>query len=66
MNGTYTYTHSMVRHSPNADEKIILEIGGKNKSKKQVSNIKNAYIAKDQIEIGIDNVVPVWIFGFLY
>lgn len=48
------------------DEKIILEIGGKNKSKKQVENIKNAYIAKDQIEIGIDNIVPVWLFGFLY
>ncbi len=48
------------------DEKIILEIGGKNKSKKQVENIKNAYIAKDQIEIGIDNIVPVWLFGFIY
>ena len=48
------------------DEKIILEIGGKSKTKKQVVSIKNAYIAKDQIEIGIDNIVPVWLFGFLY
>lgn len=48
------------------DEKIILEIGGKSKTKKQVASIKTAYIAKDQIEIGIDNTVPVWLFGFLY
>ena len=48
------------------DENIIVEIGGKNKSKKQIENIKNAYIAKDQIEIGFDNTIPVWLFGFLY
>ena len=48
------------------DEKITIEIGGKNKSKKQVASINNAYLAKDQIEIGYDNIIPVWLFGFLY
>lgn len=48
------------------DEEITLEIGGKNKSKKQIENVANAFIAKDQIEIGVDNIIPVWLFGFLY
>ncbi|MEO9256855.1 MAG: AAA family ATPase [Crocinitomicaceae bacterium] len=42
------------------------EIGGKNKTKKQVANIENAYVAKDGIEIGFGNIIPVWIFGFMY
>lgn len=48
------------------DEKITLEVGGKSKSKKQIIGIKNTYIAKDQIEIGYDNIIPVWLFGLLY
>jgi hypothetical protein len=48
------------------DEQITLEVGGKSKSKKQISTVQNAYVAKDQIEIGFNNIVPVWLFGFLY
>jgi len=44
----------------------IIEVGDPNKKKKQISNIKNAFIAKDEIEIGFGNVVPLWLFGFLY
>jgi uncharacterized protein len=42
------------------------EIGGKNKSKKQISNLENAFVAKDSIEIGYGNIIPVWLFGFMY
>lgn len=48
------------------DKKITIEIGGKNKTKKQIANVRDAYIAKDQIEIGVGNIIPVWLFGFLY
>ncbi|MGB0888435.1 MAG: ATP-binding protein [Vicingaceae bacterium] len=48
------------------DEKITIEVGGKSKSQKQIATTQNAYIAKDQIEIGFNNIVPVWLFGFLY
>jgi len=48
------------------DEKYLFEIGGKNKSNKQISRIKNAYIAADEIEYGFNNKIPLWIFGFLY
>ncbi len=42
------------------------EIGGKNKKKKQIENIPNSYIVKDDIINGFGNVIPLWHFGFLY
>ncbi|WP_121967136.1 ATP-binding protein [Myroides sp. N17-2] len=48
------------------DKTYTFEIGGKNKGKKQIQNTENAYIAKDNIEIGIGNIIPVWLFGFMY
>lgn len=48
------------------DNTYTFEIGGKNKSKKQIANLNNAYIAKDGIEIGFNNIIPVWLFGFMY
>lgn len=42
------------------------EIGGKNKTKKQIAGLENAYVAKDAIEIGFGNIIPVWLFGFMY
>lgn len=48
------------------DNTFTFEIGGKNKTKKQIANIPNAYVAKDGIEIGFANIIPVWIFGLMY
>ncbi len=48
------------------DKTYTFEIGGKNKSKKQIANTENAYVAKDGIEIGFDTIIPVWLFGFMY
>ena len=48
------------------DKIYTFEIGGKNKSKKQISNLEDAFVAKDSIEIGFDNIIPVWLFGFMY
>jgi predicted AAA+ superfamily ATPase len=56
--------------SPSADfvidQTYTFEIGGKSKSKKQIANIANAYVAKDSIEIGFGNIIPVWLFGMMY
>jgi predicted AAA+ superfamily ATPase len=43
-----------------------LEIGGKNKTTTQVKHLDNYLIVSDDIEIGIGNKVPIWLFGFLY
>lgn len=48
------------------DKTYTFEIGGKNKTQRQIANTKNAYVAKDNIVIGFGNVIPVWLFGFMY
>ncbi|WP_343562096.1 hypothetical protein [Sphingobacterium sp.] len=48
------------------DEKYTIEIGGKNKSRKQIQGIEKAYIVADGIEFGYLNKIPLWLFGFLY
>ena len=48
------------------NEKYLFEIGGKDKSNKQIAGIENSYIAADDIEYGFGNKIPLWMFGFLY
>jgi len=48
------------------DEKYTFEIGGKDKSFKQLKDVKDSYVVADDIEIGIDDKIPLWLFGFLY
>jgi predicted AAA+ superfamily ATPase len=48
------------------DGKYIFEIGGKNKTSKQIAGIENAYVAADNIEFAYQNRIPLWLFGFLY
>jgi predicted AAA+ superfamily ATPase len=48
------------------NKKYTFEVGGKNKQQKQIRNIENSFIVKDKIELGIENQIPLWLFGFLY
>ncbi len=48
------------------DEKVVIEVGGKSKDTKQIKELKDAYLAIDDIESGYDDVIPLWMFGFLY
>lgn len=48
------------------NDKYVFEIGGKNKSQKQIKGIEKAFVVKDDIENGINNIIPLWLFGFLY
>jgi hypothetical protein len=55
--------------SPFADFQIgdyTFEVGGKNKGKKQIQGIDKAFIAKDDIEFGFLNTIPLWQFGLTY
>lgn len=47
------------------DDKTF-EVGGKNKGQKQIKEVENGYIVKDDIENGHLNVVPLWQFGLTY
>ncbi|MDR1739926.1 MAG: AAA family ATPase [Bacteroidales bacterium] len=58
-----------VYHSAKGDfniNNITFEVGGKNKTREQIQNLKNAYIVKDDIEYGYQNVIPLWAFGLNY
>jgi hypothetical protein len=60
--------HSVFTHR-NADfqiDDIIFEVGGKNKSKKQIAGLSEAYLVKDDIEFGYQNTIPLWHFGMSY
>ncbi len=46
--------------------KYTFEVGGKNKDKKQIVGVDNAYIIKDDIEHGHQDTIPLWAFGLLY
>ena len=48
------------------DKNYYFEIGGKNKSKKQISDEEQGYLALDDIEHGTARRIPLWLFGFLY
>lgn len=48
------------------DEKYTFEIGGKDKSFKQLKDAEFGYVVADDIEIGVDNKIPLWLFGFIY
>jgi len=48
------------------DNQYTFEIGGKNKSFKQIKDMDNSFVASDGIEIGFGNKIPLWLFGFLY
>ena len=45
---------------------LTFEIGGRKKGQKQISEVKNGYVVKDDIETGYANVLPLWAFGLLY
>jgi predicted AAA+ superfamily ATPase len=48
------------------DEIYTMEIGGKSKSFKQIKDIDNSYVVADDMEVGIGNKIPLYLFGFLY
>lgn len=48
------------------DDNYLFEVGGASKSFKQIAGIEQSYLALDEITSGINNKIPLWMFGFLY
>lgn len=42
------------------------EVGGRKKGQKQIENVTEGYIVKDDIETGFANIIPLWAFGLMY
>ena len=47
------------------DNKYVFEIGGSNKTNEQIRGVPDAYLALE-IESGVNNRIPLWMFGLLY
>jgi hypothetical protein len=60
--GDFNISASLNNHINN----ITFEVGGKSKTQEQIKDLKNAYIVKDDIEYGYQNVLPLWAFGLNY
>ncbi|MCK5135310.1 MAG: AAA family ATPase [Bacteroidales bacterium] len=74
MRETFFYNQLQVNHNLRdsdrgdfvVDNKYTFEIRGKHKTMKQITGIDNAFIATDNIEFSSRNIIPLWLFGFLY
>lgn len=70
---TFFLNQMRVKHdvfaSPVADFLIkdkTFEVGGKNKGQKQIKEVENGYVVKDDIENGFLNIIPLWQLGLTY
>ncbi|MDR1200562.1 MAG: AAA family ATPase, partial [Tannerellaceae bacterium] len=45
---------------------ITFEVGGKSKTRKQIKDVENGFVVKDNTEFGYSNIIPLWQFGMLY
>ena len=47
------------------DGRHLFEIGGKRKSFVRIKDIPGSYVVADDL-VGLDNMIPLCLFGFLY
>ncbi len=47
------------------DDGYTFEVGGKDKTSKQIDSVKNGFVVADNLEFPITKL-PLWLFGFLY
>jgi len=48
------------------NRRLEIEVGGKNKRRKQIDGLDNSFVFKDGIEIGYGDCIPLYLAGFLY
>ncbi len=63
---SFLFDSSLPEKGDFAFNNYVFEIGGLNKTQKQIKDLKNAFLVKDNIEYGFGNVLPLWHFGMLY
>lgn len=64
-----SYKH-LVEYAPEGDflvdHTFTFELGGKTKTNRQIKNTPKSFIVADDLEYGMENRIPLWMFGFLY
>ena len=46
--------------------KYVFEIGGAKKSHKQIKDIDNSFVVRDDVEYASGDILPLWSFGLMY
>ncbi|MFC1485304.1 Rrf2 family transcriptional regulator, partial [bacterium] len=46
------------------DDRIVFEVGGASKNKKQIRNLEQSYLVLENIEVGYKQKIPLYLFGF--
>lgn len=70
---TFFYALTRVTHNPLSSRQsdftigqYTFEVGGKNKGSRQIRDLQNAYIVRDDIETAGTTTLPLWTFGMMY
>lgn len=71
---TFAYSQLTVEHMLEVPEQgdflidnhYTFEIGGRNKKRKQLEGVKNAFVIRDDIEQPAAGVIPLWMLGLIY
>ena len=70
---TFFYNQMRVRNLVTASREsdfyikpYTFEVGGMKKGKRQIENVNNGIIVKDDIETGHGIIIPLWYFGMNY
>lgn len=61
-------THDIIasRVSDFCVDKYTFEVGGRKKGKKQISDVPNGFVVRDEIEYAAQQTIPLWAFGLMY
>ncbi|TVP49998.1 MAG: AAA family ATPase [Mongoliibacter sp.] len=73
LRGTFFYSQVAERHQLSLpkngdfllDDKLTIEVGGKNKTDFQIKGESNSFLAIADLPIGSFNRIPLWLFGFI-
>lgn len=49
-----------------ANGRYLFEVGGAQKTFDQIADLPDSYLAIDNVEVGVGNRIPLWLFGCLY
>ena len=70
---TFFYNQTRVVHNVVASREsdfcignYTFEVGGRKKGKKQIQDIPDSFVVRDDIEYAVDNIIPLWAFGLMY
>lgn len=49
-------------------EEYVFEVGGRKKGQAQIASVQQGkgFVVKDDVERAIGNIIPLWMFGFVY